>query len=125
MSNLGPEAGPAFEAERGTILRLAKVSELIVGETGERAGGHAVLSDGTAVFVPLGDAIDLERECSRLGSEVDRLSRMIRSQEQKLANEQFTAKAPAAVVERERRKLETWREQAGVLAQKRELLGCG
>ncbi len=125
VSNLGPEAGPAFEAERGTILRLAKVSELTVGETGERAGGHAVLSDGTAVFVPLGDAIDLERECSRLGSEVDRLSRMIRSQEQKLADEQFTAKAPAAVVERERRKLETWREQAGVLAQKRELLGCG
>jgi valyl-tRNA synthetase len=123
-SNLGPEARAAFEAERGTIARLAKVSELGFGEGSERVGGHAVLTDGTAVFVPLGDAIDLERECSRLGGEVDRLLQLITSQERKLANDQFTAKAPAAVVERERQKLASWREQHEVLAKKRELLGC-
>ncbi|HEU4588942.1 MAG TPA: class I tRNA ligase family protein, partial [Gemmatimonadales bacterium] len=124
LTNLSDDARAAFELERGTILRLAKVSDLSDGESGERVGGHAVLSDGTAVFVPLGDAIDVTRECTRLGSEVDRLRSLIASQEKKLANEQFTAKAPAAVVEREREKLETWREQAGVLAQKRQLLGC-
>ena len=43
------------------------------GESSERVGGHAVLSDGTAVFVPLGDAIDVGRECGRLGAEVERL----------------------------------------------------
>ena len=125
VSNLGPESRAAVDAERGTIARLAKVSELIVGESGERVGGHAVLTDGTAVFVPLGDAIDLDRECSRLGGEVDRLLQLISTQERKLANDQFTAKAPAAVVERERQKLASWREQHEVLAKKRELLGCG
>ncbi len=125
VSNASPDSTAAMEAERGTIGRLAKVSDLVMGESAERVGGHAVLSDGTAVFVPLGDAIDLERECSRLGGEVERLLQLITGQERKLANEQFTAKAPAAVVERERQKLASWREQHEVLAKKRELLGCG
>ncbi|HEX5388035.1 MAG TPA: valine--tRNA ligase [Gemmatimonadales bacterium] len=122
VSNASPAAMAAFDAEHATILRLAKLSELGAGEATGGAGGNAVLGDGTAVFVPLGDAIDVAREASRLGTEVDRLSTLIASQERKLANEQFTAKAPAAVVERERQKLESWREQRGVLVEKRQRL---
>jgi valyl-tRNA synthetase len=114
----------ALEQERSTITRLAKLSTLTLGENRERVGGHGVLSDGTAVFVPLGDAIDVGRECGRLGSEVDRLSRLVESQEKKLGNEQFVARAPRDVVERERQKLTAWKEQTDVLVKKRELLGC-
>jgi valyl-tRNA synthetase len=114
----------ALEQERSTITRLAKLSTLTLGENRERVGGHGVLSDGSAVFVPLGDAIDVGRECGRLGSEVDRLSRLVESQEKKLGNEQFVARAPRDVVERERQKLTAWKEQTDVLVKKRELLGC-
>ena len=114
----------ALEQERGTITRLAKLSQLTLGESRERVGGHAVLSDGTAVFVPLGEAIDVGRECGRLSSEVDRLARLVQSQEQKLGNQQFVSRAPSDVVERERHKLTTWKEQREVLTRKRELLGC-
>jgi valyl-tRNA synthetase len=115
----------AIQHERATITRLAKLSQLTLGESRERVGGHAVLSDGSAVFVPLGDAIDVGRECGRLGSEVERLARLVQSQEQKLGNEQFVSRAPSEVVERERQKLSSWKEQREVLARKRELLGCG
>jgi valyl-tRNA synthetase len=114
----------ALKQEQGTITRLAKLSELSFGESHDRVGGHAVLSDGTSVFVPLGDAIDVGRECGRLGSEVDRLIRLVESQERKLGNEQFVSRAPSEVVERERVKLSTWQEQRDVLVKKRELLGC-
>jgi valyl-tRNA synthetase len=124
VSRDGGRAPTAVERERATVTRLAKVSELSIGEPQERVGGHAVLSDGTAVFVPLGDAIDVVRECDRLGGEVERLLRMVDAQERKLGNEQFVQKAPADVVERERQKLATWREQREVLVRKRELLGC-
>ncbi|MGE5687696.1 MAG: valine--tRNA ligase [Gemmatimonadota bacterium] len=124
VGDLGPDARRTFEAELGTISRLAKVSSLGFGESGERVGGHAVLSDGTSVFVPLGDAIDVGRECNRLGAEVERLLGLIGAQEKKLGNAQFTSRAPAAVVEREREKLASWREQHEVLARKRALLGC-
>ncbi len=115
----------ALRREESTILRLGKVSDLAFGEATERVGGHAVLSDGTPVFVPLGGAIDVSRECGRLGAEVDRLDRLVESQEKKLANRQFVSRAPAEVVEREREKLASWREQRGVLGHKREVLGCG
>jgi valyl-tRNA synthetase len=124
ISNLSPAAKRAVAQERATIERLAKVSSLTIGSPGERVGGNAVLTDGTAVFVPLGDAIDVGRECARLGAEITRLGGLVVSQERKLANEQFVARAPAAVVETERQKLAAWREQSEVLASKRALLGC-
>jgi valyl-tRNA synthetase len=124
VSAENPSVSDALRQERSTVLRLAKLSDLSLGESGERVGGHAVLSDGTAVFVPLGEAIDVGRECSRLGSEVDRLIRLVESQEKKLGNQQFVSRAPSDVVERERQKLTTWREQCEVLVRKRELLGC-
>jgi valyl-tRNA synthetase len=117
-------AASALEQERSTITRLAKLSSFTLGANRERVGGHAVLSDGSAVFVPLGDAIDVGRECGRLGSEVDRLSRLVESQQKKLGNEQFVSRAPHDVVERERQKLTAWKEQSDVLVKKRELLGC-
>jgi valyl-tRNA synthetase len=125
VSRDGGAPDPAFDRERATVYRLAKVSELVFGEPAERVGGHAVLSDGSAVFVPLGDAIDVGRECGRLSGEVDRLGQLVASQEKKLGNEQFVSRAPADVVDRERQKLAGWREQREVLVRKRELLGCG
>jgi valyl-tRNA synthetase len=123
-TNLSAAAERAFRSEHGTVSRLARVSVFELVESPEAVGGHAVLSDGTAVFVPLGDAIDVGRECARLGSEVERLRQLVGSQERKLGNEQFVSRAPADVVEKERQKLETWREQVEVLADKRLRLGC-
>ncbi len=124
VSSENPKTVAAFQSERATIVRLAKLSDLSFDEHRERGGGHAVLSEGTALFVPLGDAIDLRRECGRLSSEVERLIRLVESQERKLGNEQFVSRAPSDVVQRERQKLTTWKEQYDVLVKKRELLGC-
>ena len=116
----------ALAAEEGTLRRLAKVSALSTGGTDDDGTGaaHAVLQDGTTVTVPLGDLIDIDRECARLGTEVERLTGLIASQEKKLGNEQFTSRAPEAVVAKEREKLASWREQAETLRRKRAQLGC-
>ena len=124
VSRDGGGSAPALEWERGTILRMARLSELVLATSTERVGAHAVLPDGTAVFVPLGDAIDVARECTRLGAESDRLAALVTAQETKLGNQQFVARAPADVVAREREKLAAWSEQREVLVRKRELLGC-
>ncbi len=118
-----PVARSAFKAERVTIERLARVGTLEEGESGESVGAYGVLSDGTAVFVPLGDAIDLARERERLGAERERLTGLVSGQERKLANEQFVARAPADVVTREREKLSAWRDQAHAIGEKLVRLG--
>ncbi len=117
-------ADAALTSESGTIRRLTKANEVRFGEAPSEPGGHAVLSDGRSVFVPLGDALDLPRECARLGAEVARLGQLVESQRKKLDNPQFVSRAPAAVVQAERDKLAAWQEQAAVLAEKRHRLGC-
>jgi len=117
-------ARSAFEAERATVERLAKVEGLGFDSPTESVGAHAVLPDGSAVFVPLGDAIDVAAECDRLAGEMQRLDKQLQAVTAKLANENFTTRAPAEVVERERQKEQTWREQRDTLAAKRRSLGC-
>jgi valyl-tRNA synthetase len=120
------DALEAFNAEQRTIERLARIASLSVdgGSQGHGVGAHQVLPDGSAVFVPLGDAIDIKRECSRLRGELDRLDGQLRAQEKKLANQQFVARAPRDVVQRERQKERAWREQRETLAAKLSALGC-
>src|SRR3989442_249277 len=56
--------GPgAFEGERETIVRLGQLEALgFDGLRAARAGAHAVLADGSEVFVALSDAIDVQQE---------------------------------------------------------------
>ncbi len=124
---LGEVAKTALMHERSLVCRLAKLSSLDVTTRSSEApedAATAVLSDGSAVTVPLGDLVDKNKECARLKSEADRLTAAIRAQEGKLGNDQFVTKAPAAVVAQERKKLAAWRDQLGVLAEKRQRLGC-
>ena len=115
----------ALAADTATVCRLAKVSGLLTpAEVEGTAAGHGLLADGTSVAVPLGDLIDLAKECTRLGDELTRLEAQIAGQERKLANEQFVTKAPAQVVQLEREKLSSWREKAETVRQKRLQLGC-
>jgi valyl-tRNA synthetase len=96
---------PAIVEETGTVLRLAKVGTLTFGDPLPEPGANAILADGTAVYIALGELVDVARECRRLGDELDRLNGLIESQHTRLANAQFTARAPATVVQRERDRL--------------------
>jgi valyl-tRNA synthetase len=67
-------------------------------------------------MLPLSDIIDLEKEKARLSAEQKKLEGEIARLSAKLSNEGFVAKAPAAVVEGERAKLDKYRENlAGVI----------
>ena len=120
----GTPALEAFNAEQHTIERLAKIEEFSVKKHEGAVGAHAVLPDGSSVFVPLGDAIDIERECARLSSELSRLDKQLTVVRAKLANQQFVERAPAEVVEREREKEQSWQDQRERLASKLRALGC-
>jgi len=119
------DALEAFNAEQHTIERLAKIGKLSMdsAET-DGIGAHQVLPDGSTVFVPLGDAIDVAKECKRLSGELERLERQLAGVKSKLANENFVKRAPSDVVEREREKERSWQEQREALAAKLRVLGC-
>jgi valyl-tRNA synthetase len=65
---------------------------------------------GGAVQVLPSEAFDAEEARERIQKKRAGLVQEIGRAEKKLANEQFVAKAPPAVVDEERRKLEEYRE---------------
>ncbi len=118
------DARKAFQGERETIIRLAQLAELAFDGQGRGAGAHAVLADGSEVFVALSDAIDVQQECRRLSGELTRLEQQLAGLAAKLTNQQFVARAPAEVVAKEREKERAWHDQRQVLADKLKSLGC-
>lgn len=124
LQHPSPLAESACLAELTMIKRLAKIGELKIDTEPQGAGSHAVLTDGSGVFTALGEAIDVERECKRLGAEVERFDGLLRGLRKKLDNEQFVSKAPAEVVDKEREKEKSWREQRDAVAGKLQALGC-
>ena len=70
------------------------------------AAGAATASVlGCDVFVDLADLIDVAAEIARLTKENEKLAGFITAKKAKLADEKFAAKAPPAVVEKERAQL--------------------
>src|SRR5437763_5532797 len=114
----------ALAGERETILRLAQLSELTFDGTHSSVGAHAVLADGSDVFVALEGEIDVPQECRRLSSDLSRLDQQLTGLAAKLTNQNFVARAPAEVVAKEREKERAWRDQRQALADKLKSLGC-
>ena len=120
----GQDEPAAFEGERETISRLASLESLTIDGTPQGVGAHAVFGDGSEVFVALEGAIDVQQECKRLSTEVERLDKQLAALAGRLANASFVSRAPKDVVAAERAKGQTWREQRDALAAKLKALGC-
>ena len=61
--------------------------------------------DGVEVFVDLSGVVDLKKEKFRLQTEIAEVKKYADSLEKKLANKDFVSRAPASVVEAEKKKL--------------------
>ena len=107
----GSDRKATFEGERDTIVRLAQLESLQLNGAPSPGGAHAVFGDGSEVVVALTGTVDVQQECRRLSEELTRLDQQLAALAARLTNENFTSRAPADVVARERDKEKTWREQ--------------
>ena len=103
------------EATHPFFARLASASEVEVAASFEESVVSAdnavqIITDSATVYLPLSDLVDTEKEKARLEGELKKLTDEIDRVNKKLSNESFVAKAPAAVVDAERAKLEKYTE---------------
>ncbi len=85
------------------IAKLCNVSKIdYVAEA--PAGAFGFIVGSTEFFVPLTDSVDVEAEIKKLEEELRYAQGFLKSVEAKLSNERFVSGAPAAVVEKERKK---------------------
>jgi valyl-tRNA synthetase len=108
----GPMRRTLVQENMDAILRLASLSELRVtsghpGAASEGDGGGIVRS--TAAFdlrIAYGEAIDKQAEMARLKKKIEELEKDIKSKQARLADQNFTSKAPEKVVDALRATLE-------------------
>ncbi len=88
------------------LLKLARLASIRFLEEGETAPASATqLAGDMEVLVPMAGLIDKDAEMARLSKEIDKLNKEKQRLGGKLNNANFVAKAPAAVVDKEKRKL--------------------
>ena len=93
----------------GFLKQLARL-ESIDWLSGEAPAAATSVVGELELLVPLAGLIDVDAELQRLGREMSRLTGDIDRVEKKLANAGFVEKAPAAVVRKEREKLDQHRQ---------------
>ncbi|MFA6948972.1 MAG: class I tRNA ligase family protein, partial [Eubacteriales bacterium] len=89
--------------------RLASASEVNVCAEYHSDDAVQIITDSATVYIPMGELIDFEKELARLTKEKEKTIGEIERIEKKLSNEGFTSKAPAAVIDGERAKLNGYR----------------
>ncbi|MEE2884605.1 MAG: valine--tRNA ligase [Chloroflexota bacterium] len=72
----------------------------------------SIALQGVTLTVSLGGVVDIDNERSRLESELDEIKRNIARLEKRLRDEDFLAKAPTDVVDRERDRLNSGKERS-------------
>ncbi|MDR5897718.1 valine--tRNA ligase [Halomonas vilamensis] len=101
-----PEDAERLEKNRLFLSKLAKLESVTWLSNPDDAPLSATqLVGDMEVLVPMADLIDKDTELKRLNKEIEKQDKLIGGIEKKLGNEGFIAKAPEAVVEKERGKL--------------------
>ena len=89
-----------------SICKLAFGSEAVIVEKQPEEKCIKLLAKDSQVFIPLGQLIDSEREKEKQKQEIEKLMFEINRSEKMLANKGFIEKAPKALIENEKQKLE-------------------
>lgn len=89
-----------------SYIELLANCELEIADPGHPKPKQALSTvvQGTEVYLPLAGLVDLDKELARLEKEERTIDEVLKRVQKKLANDQFLAKAPPAVVEKERDK---------------------
>jgi valyl-tRNA synthetase len=113
-----------LEGLRSEVRRLASLETLeILDEPGDPTGCAPLTADGAQVLIPLAGVLDVDAERARLSKRLVGIEEAAAKSEAKLSNDGFLQKAPADVVEGQRRLLAALKEEAALLEAQLQELG--
>ncbi len=114
-----------LEANRRFLAKLAKLESVSwLDDPADAPLCATQLVGEMEVLVPMAGLIDKEVELARLAKEIEKQDKLITGTEKKLGNESFTAKAPEAVVQKERDKLADFKAARALLAEQRDKIAA-
>ncbi|ELO4021146.1 valine--tRNA ligase [Vibrio fluvialis] len=114
-----------LEANKQVLVSLAKLENVRVLAAGEETPACATALVGKSeLMIPMAGLIDKDAELARLAKEIAKTEGEIKRIEGKLGNEGFVAKAPEAVIVKEREKLDGYKETLVKLAEQQATIAA-
>ena len=112
----GGEHTGALEQSRDIIMRLARLEELELSETGDKlTKSKATFLTGIEIYLPLEGLIDLDKEKERLQKEIQSKQKFLKGLVAKLKNKSFVDNAPEAIVEQQKQRQQEEQENLNKL----------
>ncbi|OYP07926.1 valine--tRNA ligase, partial [Vibrio parahaemolyticus] len=119
------EDAARLEANKQVLMSLAKLESVRVLAADEETPACATaLVAKSELMIPMAGLIDKDAELARLDGEIKKTYSEIKRIEGKLGNEGFVAKAPEAVVAKEREKLEGYKETLAKLEEQKKTIAA-
>ena len=101
----GEDAEKCLRDNQDVIMRLARLKSLDIGREIKRPpGSTSIVGSAMEIFVPVKGVLDIGAEIERLKKEMEKIDETLSYLDRKLLNEDFLASAPAAIVEKEKRR---------------------
>jgi valyl-tRNA synthetase len=121
-----PEANRALQLNAPLIGELARLQSAlsVAAEEPSSESGTWVSTPitGGAVFLEIGDALDLGKERERIEKELTSIAKEIAKAEAKLGNPNFVERAKPEIVQQERDRLADWLQKRAALEERKRLL---
>jgi valyl-tRNA synthetase len=121
LKDAGDEDTARLQSNQEFLSKLANLASIELLSGAAPASATALVGK-MEILIPLEGLIDKEAELQRLDKEMAKLEKTIKQSNGKLSNENYTAKAPADVVQKERDKLAEMEQALSQLQQQRQAL---
>ena len=106
LRNVSKQDQARVEANQAFFNTLAKLESMTILADGETAPMSTTqLVGDMELLIPMAGLIDVAAEMARIDKQLEKLAQDVKRIEGKLSNEGFVAKAPAAVIDKQRAKL--------------------
>ena len=125
LEHATPDDAERLNRFEALIAFLARTESVTVLDASEQAPEAAMsLLGGMRILVPMAGLIDKAAELARLDKQIAQSEGDVQRSEAKLGNERFVARAPEAVVDQERARLEQHRQTLTELKMQRERIAA-
>lgn len=115
-----------IERNSSSVKSLSRIGDITFVESLTDVEKSKCLSahlPGIDLYVEVAGVIDVDRELSRVTAELEAIVKELAPHEAKLSNEQFVSKAPAAIIDKERRIVAELNEKKLKLIERKQALG--
>lgn len=111
LRNLSDAEQQCLANNQALIQTMAKLSSInLLGKDGTAPLAVTKLLGNAELLIPMAGFIDKAAELARLSKEIEKLIGEVKRIEGKLSNENFVAKAPEAVIAKEREKMQDYQQ---------------